>query len=79
MRYTLKDGLVSDNLGELLGIEGVYGRRIDGGAGVILCMSLDRTKELESLTLTTLSNDIVAGLVAATCIINPDKSEAGDK
>lgn len=79
LRYTLKDGLVSDNLGELLGIEGVYGRRIDGGAGVILCMPLDGAKELKSLTLTTLSNDIVAGLVAATCIINPDKSEAGDK
>lgn len=70
LRFTLKNGLVSDNLGELLGIEEVYGRRIDGGAGVILCMALDNTKELKSLTLTALSNDIIAGLVAATCIVN---------
>lgn len=71
LRYTLKDMQVSDDLEGLLGIEEVYGRRIDGGAGVILCMPVDRHREIGSVTLTTLSNDVVTGLVAVTRIINP--------
>ncbi len=70
LRVLLKDGAVTDNPGELLGITGVYGRRIEGGAGVVLCMPIDSAKELCRMTLTALSPDIVAGLVAATCIRN---------
>lgn len=65
-RYLLKDGRVTDDVAGTLGITGVYGRRIDGGAGVMLCMPLDPSKELESLTLTAVSNDIVAGLAGVT-------------
>ena len=65
-RMTLKDLTVSDNLGEALNIEGVYGRRIDGGAAVMLRLPLDPTKELRSLSLKTLSNDVVTGILAAT-------------
>ncbi len=65
-RITLKQAIVSDNLERELGIKDVYGRRIDGGAGVLLCMPLDPSRELASLTLTTISNDVVAGLLAAT-------------
>lgn len=78
LRFTLKDAQVSDNLEALLGIDGVYGRRIDGGAGVILCMRLDSSKELSHLTLKTLSNDVVTGLVAATCITRAGSSEISD-
>lgn len=77
-RFTLKalagkDGdtpsvRVSRDLGTDLGIEGVYLRRIDGGAGLILGLPLDPSRTLESLTLTAVSNDIVAGLLAATLV-----------
>lgn len=71
LRITLKDAVVTDNLEKELGIKEVYGRRIDGGAGVILCMPIDSEKELASLTLTTLSCDVVAGIIAATAITSP--------
>ncbi len=67
-RMLLKDGRVTDNVGELLGIKGVYGRRIDGGAGVLLLLGLNPEKELSELTLATLSNDVVVGLAAATYV-----------
>ena len=66
MRVTFKHGIVSNDLERELKIRNVYGRRIDGGAGVLLHLPLDPDRELASLTLTALSNDIVAGLVAAT-------------
>lgn len=65
-RLHLKSGLVSNNLEKDLGITGVYGRAIDGGAGVLLDMPLNPTKELSHLTLETLSNDVVIGLMGVT-------------
>ena len=44
----------------------VYGRPIPGGAAQMLRMPLDAAKELRSLTLRTLSNDVVVGLMAVT-------------
>ena len=67
-RMILKDGSVTANVAETLGIKGVYGRRIDGGAGVMLRLPLDLTKELKSLSLETISNDVVAGIIAATYV-----------
>lgn len=67
-RLTFKDLIVSDNLGEELDIAGVYGRRIDGGAGVMLRLPLDPTKELKSLSIETLSNDVVTGIIAVTYV-----------
>ncbi|MDE6023221.1 MAG: DUF4450 domain-containing protein, partial [Muribaculaceae bacterium] len=64
-RMTFKDVAVTDNLEEKLGIKGVYGRRIDGGAGVILRINLDKDKELKEMVLETISNDVVVGLVSA--------------
>ncbi len=66
MRVHFMSGCVSRNLGKELGIEGVYGRRINGGAGQILDMRLNPHKKLRSLTLRTLSNDVVAGIIALT-------------
>ena len=65
-RLHLKTGKVSRDLGKELGITGVYGREIEGGAGVLLDMSLDPEKTLESLTLETLANDVVIGLMGVT-------------
>ena len=59
-------GRISRRLGEELGIEGVYGRLIDGGAGILLDIPLDPTRELDRLELETLSNDVVIGLMAVT-------------
>jgi len=42
------------------------GRVIPGGAGTVLALALDPTKELQSLTVRALANDVVIGLMAAT-------------
>lgn len=65
-RLHLKTGKVSRDLGKELGITGVYGREIEGGAGVLLDMLLDAEKTLESLTLETVANDVVIGLMGIT-------------
>jgi hypothetical protein len=58
--------LVSRDLGAELDIREVYGRAIPGGAAQLLSMPLDARKKLRSLTLRTLSNDVVIGLMAVT-------------
>lgn len=65
-RLHLKTGMVSNNLEKELGIDGVYGRRIDGGAGVLIDMPLDKSKTLKSLTIETCANDVVIGLMSIT-------------
>ncbi len=65
-RISLATGEVSRDLGETLGIGGVYGRYIKGGAAQMLKMPLNPAKKLSSLTLCTLSNDVVIGLMAVT-------------
>ena len=54
------------NLGDELGITEVYGRPLPGGAGVVLNMPLNPKKKLKCLTLRTLSNDVVIGIMGAT-------------
>jgi hypothetical protein len=44
------------------------GGRVNGGAATVLDLPLDSSKELKSLTLRTLSNDVVIGLMAATLV-----------
>ncbi|MBQ9187543.1 MAG: DUF4450 domain-containing protein [Prevotella sp.] len=65
-RVALATGTVSRDLGKALDIKGVYGREIPGGAAQMLCMPLDPRKKLLSLTVRTLSNDVVIGLMALT-------------
>lgn len=65
-RIHLGSGRASRHLGDELGIGGVYGRLIDGGAGILLDIGLDPERELEALELETLSNDVVIGLMAIT-------------
>lgn len=65
-RLHLKSGIVSNNLEKELGIDGVYGRKIDGGAGVLLDMPLDKTKTLRSLKLEIVANDVIIGLMSVT-------------
>ena len=65
-RVCLGTGMVSRDLGTALDIKGVYGREIPGGAAQMLRMPLDASKKLRSLTVQTLSNDVVIGLMAVT-------------
>ena len=65
-RICLSNGTVSRNLGEALGIQGVYGREIPGGAAQMLRMPLNPKKHLASLTVRALSNDVIIGLMAVT-------------
>ena len=65
-RISLGTGQISRNLGKLLGIKGVEPRLIPGGAAQMLCLPLDPKKKVVSLTLRTLSNDVVIGLMAVT-------------
>ena len=58
--------IVSRDLGQVLDIKGVYGREIPGGAAQMLRMPLNPAKRLKSLTVRTLSNDVVIGLMAVT-------------
>jgi hypothetical protein len=65
-RVSLANGTVSRNLGDALGVKGVYGREFPGGAAQMLRMPLNPSKQLKSLTIKTLSNDVVIGLMAVT-------------
>lgn len=67
-RVALKSGIVSRNLGKDLGIDQdeVYGREIDGGAGIVVDLPLDASKKLKSLSVECLANDVVVGLMSLT-------------
>ena len=65
-RLCLGTGDVSRNLGNLYHIKEVYGRELPGGAAQMLKMPLNSKKKLKSITLESLSNDVVVGLMAIT-------------
>ena len=65
-RVCLGTGDVSRDLGKVLGIQGIYGREIPDGAAQMLQMPLNPRKRLKSLTVRTLSNDVMIGLMAVT-------------
>lgn len=65
-RLHFKTGIVSRDLGNVLNIQGVYGRYIECGAGIMLDIPLDNNKKLKQLTLSTLANDVVIGLMGIT-------------
>ena len=69
-RIAFKSGIVSRDLGTTLNINPaeVYGRVIDGGAGVILDLPLDPQKELKSASIQTIANDVVIGLMSLTLL-----------
>lgn len=68
LRMKLTDGTVSRDLGKATGIEGVYGRRIEGGASNLLFVPLDESKQLHDITLKADANEVVIGLIAASII-----------
>ena len=65
-RVCFSTGDVSRDLGSVVCLGGEYGREIPGGAAQMLVMPLNAEKQLRALTLRTLSNDVVIGLMALT-------------
>jgi hypothetical protein len=46
------------------------GGKVTGGAGTVLDLPLDRSRELKSLTVRTLANEVVIGLMGVTLARN---------
>ncbi|GAB6011656.1 DUF4450 domain-containing protein [Viscerimonas tarda] len=67
-RVALKTGLVSRNLEKDMNIRGVYGRSINGGAGIILDLPLNKNKELQSMEIKAVANEVIIGLMAVTLL-----------
>ena len=65
-RVCFGTGDVSRDLSSVVKLQGDNGREIPGGAGQMLEMPLNSNKKLKSLTLRTLSNDVVIGLMSVT-------------
>ncbi|MBQ0019655.1 MAG: DUF4450 domain-containing protein, partial [Bacteroidales bacterium] len=68
VRIALGTGDVSDDLGVTMRISPteVYGREIKGGGAQMLRMPLNSNKKVKTITLTTLSNDVVIGIMGIT-------------
>lgn len=67
-RVYFKSGEISRDFKDFKTIKGFSNYGVDGGAGTILELSLNKNKTLKSLTLKTIANDVVIGLMSVTLI-----------
>ncbi|MEL1252359.1 DUF4450 domain-containing protein [Flavobacterium sp. DGU38] len=67
-RVYLKSGEISRTFKDFTTIKGYSNFGIDGGAGTILDLPLNKNKTLKNLTLKAIANDVVIGLMSATLI-----------
>ncbi|AZA60400.1 DUF4450 domain-containing protein [Chryseobacterium indoltheticum] len=69
-RVKLKTGELykGGSLSKYSEIKGVSNRAVEGGAATILDLPIDPNKELKSITLTAVSNDVVIGIMSATVL-----------
>lgn len=67
-RVYLKSGEISRDFKDFKPIKGLTSYGVEGGAGTILDLPLDKNKTLKSLTLKTIANDVVIGLMSLTLI-----------
>ncbi|KUJ63553.1 glycogen debranching protein [Flavobacteriaceae bacterium CRH] len=65
-RVYFKTGEISRDFKNFISIKGYSNYGIDGGAGTILELPLDKNKTLKSMTLKTIANDVVIGLMSMT-------------
>lgn len=68
IRVYLKTGEDSRTFDKFVAIKGFSNRGIDGGAATVLDMPLNPAKELRSLRLKTIANDVVIGLMSVTLV-----------
>ncbi|MDR2840017.1 MAG: DUF4450 domain-containing protein [Paludibacter sp.] len=69
-RVSLKTGIVSRNLERYMNIKPteVYGREIDGGAGIVLDIPLNKNKFLKNVELKTIANEVIIGIMGITLL-----------
>jgi hypothetical protein len=67
-RIYFKSGEISRDFKDFTTIKGFSNYGVDGGAGTILDLPLDKNKTLKDLTLKTIANDVVIGLMSLTLI-----------
>ncbi|MFY1045807.1 DUF4450 domain-containing protein [Chryseobacterium sp. GP-SGM7] len=69
-RVQLKTGELykGGTLNKYTSIKGFTDRQIDGGAATILDLPIDPNKELKSVKLTAVSNDVVIGMMSVTVL-----------
>lgn len=69
-RVKLKTGELykGGTLSNYSSIKGFTDRQVEGGAATILDLPIDPTKELKSIKLTAVSNDVVIGMMSATVL-----------
>ena len=65
-RLILKTGEFTKTFSKYTSIKGVTNRAIDGGAATVVEMYLKKDKELKSMQLITLANEVVVGLMSVT-------------
>ncbi|GAA3783195.1 DUF4450 domain-containing protein [Flavobacterium ginsengiterrae] len=68
LRVYFKTGEISRDFKDFKTIKGFSNYGVDGGAGTILDLPLNKNKTLKSLTLKTIANDVVIGLMSVTLI-----------
>jgi hypothetical protein len=68
VRVHLATGLVTNDYNNYKSIKGFSNMAIEGGAATVLDLPLDASKELASLTVTAIANDVVIGLMSATLV-----------
>ncbi|WP_462254787.1 DUF4450 domain-containing protein [Ferruginibacter sp.] len=67
-RLLLKTGTFTKTIDKFNTIKGFSNRAIDGGAATVIEMPLQKDKELKSLQLITLANEVVVGLMSITLV-----------
>jgi hypothetical protein len=67
-RVYFKSGEISRDFKDFKTIKGFSNYGVDGGAGTILELPLNKNKTLKNLTLRTIANDVVIGLMSLTLI-----------
>lgn len=70
LRLYLKTGRIGSAAPEYTTIKGFSNRAIDGGAATILDMPLNNDKDLKSISVHALANDVVIGLMSVTLVRN---------
>jgi hypothetical protein len=68
IRVHLKTGIDTQEFSKYTSIRGFSNRAIDGGAATVLDLPLDPGKELKSLELKAIANDVIIGLMSLTLV-----------
>lgn len=70
LRIYLKSGLIATSAPDYSSIKGFSNRAVDGGAATVLDLSLKSDKDLQSISIRALCNDVVIGLMSITLVRN---------